>query len=73
MVRGLVLDRRLGSAYVKLVRSIPLPLLIAIVLVKGFVFGWLVGGAERVVSGARVVRLAAAANVGAAEDLRARR
>jgi hypothetical protein len=29
--------------YVKLVRSIPLPLLIAIVWLKGFVFGWLVG------------------------------
>jgi hypothetical protein len=41
MVRGLVLDRRVGSAYVKLVRSIPLPLLIATVRVKGFVFGWL--------------------------------
>jgi hypothetical protein len=34
--------------YVKLVRLIPLRLLIAIVWVRGFVFGWLVGGAERV-------------------------
>jgi len=28
--------------YVKLVRSVPLPLLIAIVWLKGFSFGWLV-------------------------------
>ena len=32
----------LVERYVKLVRSIPLPLLIGIVWVKGFVFGWLV-------------------------------
>ena len=32
----------LVERYVKMVRSIPLPLLIAVVWVKGFAFGWLV-------------------------------
>ena len=41
--RRLAIVPDLIERYVKLVRSVPLPLLIAIVWLKGFVFGWLVG------------------------------
>jgi hypothetical protein len=41
--RRLAIVPGLIERYVKLVRSVPLPLLIAIVWLKGFVLGWLVG------------------------------
>jgi hypothetical protein len=41
--RRLAIVTGLIERYVKLVRSVPLPLLIAIVWLKGFVLGWLVG------------------------------
>ena len=41
--RRLAIVPELIERYGKLVRSTPLPLLIALVWLKGFVFGWLIG------------------------------